>query len=77
MGTCTMVRMLRGGKGRGSRGYFPVQMVQPSQRLLTPATSIQPSFFPTTREQHTTCSPIFPSDLHVWMFDITSVWCAG
>ena len=59
MGTCTMVRMMRGNRGRGGssvvggRGFLPVQMVQPSQRLILPtssSSSIQPSFYPTTRE---------------------------
>ena len=48
MGSCTMVRMMRGNRGRGSRGFFPVQMMQPSQRLL-PANSLQPAFYSNTR----------------------------
>ena len=46
-----MVRMMRGGRGRGARGFVPVQMVQSSQRLMVPASSMQPSFYPTTRER--------------------------
>lgn len=50
MGTCTMVRMMRGTRGRGSRGFLPIQVVQPNQRLVVPAPSIQ-SFYSTTREE--------------------------
>ena len=56
MGTCTMVRMMRGGRGRGGYGGFlPVQMVQPSQRLVLPASSVGPPFYSTTRELTGTC----------------------
>lgn len=50
MGTCTMVRMMRGTRGRGSRGFLPIQVVQPNQRLVVPAPSIQ-SFYSTSREE--------------------------
>lgn len=43
-----MVRMMRGNRGRGSRGFFPVQMMQPNQRLM-PANSVQPPFYSNTR----------------------------
>ena len=51
MGACTMVRMGRGGRGRGSRGFFPMQMFQPNQRLVVPPAQLQPSFYPTSCEQ--------------------------
>ena len=36
MGTCTMLRMVCGNRGRGNRGFLPIQMVQPNQRMVMP-----------------------------------------